>query len=100
MFYVIHAIDKPHHVDARLAHYADHKVYLADAKINTLVSGPLMDDNNETMIGSFFLVEAQSKEEVVAFNANDPFAKIGLWASVNIHPFNKRVDNRGSDSVA
>jgi uncharacterized protein YciI len=54
----------------------------------------------ETMIGSFFMVEATDKAEVIAFNANDPFAKVGLWLSVSIHPFNKRVDNRETPGAA
>jgi uncharacterized protein YciI len=54
----------------------------------------------ETMIGSFFMVEATDKAEVIAFNANDPFAKVGLWQSVSIHPFNKRVDNRETPGAA
>lgn len=46
------------------------------------------------MIGSLFLLEADTKDEVVAFNQADPFNAAGVWASVNIHPFAKRVDNR------
>lgn len=99
MFYIIHALDKPGQVQTRLDNYADHKSYLSSAGIKTLVSGPLLDDDGETMIGSFFLVEAERKEDVVAFNADDPFAKIGLWRSVSIHAFNKRVDNRVSGSA-
>jgi uncharacterized protein YciI len=75
MFYIIHALDKP-------------------GQTQTLVSGPLLDDDGETMIGSFFLVEADSKEDVIRFNAADPFARIGSWQSISIHTFNKRVDNR------
>ncbi|CAG9166416.1 YciI family protein [Cupriavidus pampae] len=94
MFYVIHALDKPNAVSVRLANYEAHKAYLGRAQLRTLISGPLLADDGETMIGSFFLVEADRKEDVVAFNANDPFAHAGLWQQVNIHPFNKRVDNR------
>jgi uncharacterized protein YciI len=81
-------------VGKRLENYEAHKAYLAAAAIKTVISGPLLADDNETMIGSCFLVEADAKEDVVAFNAADPFNKVGLWKSVNIHPFNKRVDNR------
>ena len=98
MFYIIHALDKPGQTQTRLENYADHKSYLSSASIKTLVSGPLLDDDGETMIGSFFLLEADSKEDVIRFNANDPFARIGLWQSVSIHAFNKRVDNRVKDA--
>ena len=32
--------------------------------------------------------------QVEDFNRNDPFAKVGLWKTVSIRPFAKRVDNR------
>lgn len=94
MHFVVHCLDHDGAVDKRLANYEAHKTYLAAAKVRTVISGPLLADDNETMIGSCFVLEADSKADVVAFNANDPFNKVGLWKSVNIHPFSKRVDNR------
>lgn len=94
MHYILHALDKPGAVETRLAHYDAHKAYLAQAPIRTLISGPLVDGDGETMIGSFFLLEADSKEEVIAFNQADPFHHAGIWDTVSIHPFIKRVDNR------
>lgn len=94
MHYVIHCLDKPGSVQKRLDNYEAHKAYLADAPIKTLISGPLLDDDAETMIGSCFLVEAESLEEVVAFNRADPFHAVDLWGQVSIRPFSKRVDNR------
>jgi uncharacterized protein YciI len=94
MHYVIHCLDHPGSVEKRLAHYEAHKAYLAGAKIKTLISGPLLADDEQTMIGSCFVVEADSLAEVEAFNRNDPFYAIGLWKTISIRPFNKRVDNR------
>ncbi|MFZ3583028.1 YciI family protein [Loktanella sp. DJP18] len=94
MHYVIHCLDHDGAVDKRLAHYEAHKAYLAAATVRTLVSGPLLADDEETMIGSCFLLEADSLAEVEAFNQNDPFHHAGLWKTVSIRPFAKRVDNR------
>jgi len=94
MFYVIHCIDKDGMVDRRLELYDQHKAYLAAADIKTVVSGPLVMENSETMIGSMFIVEADTLAAVEDFNRKDPFNKAGLWGVVNIHGFNKRVDNR------
>ena len=94
MYYVVHCVDHEGAVEKRLAHYDAHKAYLASAPVKTVISGPLLADDNETMIGSMFVLEADSKDAVIAFNAADPFHKAGLWKSVSIHPFNKRVDNR------
>ena len=44
--------------------------------------------------GSCFVLEADNLAAVEAFNSNDPFAKAGLWKTVSIRPFSKRVDNR------
>ena len=94
MHYVIHCLDHPGAVDKRLAHYDAHKAYLATAPIKTVISGPLLADDEQTMIGSCFVVEAASLAEVEAFNRNDPFRKADLWQTISIRPFAKRVDNR------
>ncbi|MBB3148792.1 hypothetical protein FHS21_005240 [Phyllobacterium trifolii] len=94
MHYIVHCLDRPNALADRLAHYEAHKAYLAKATVKTLISGPLLADDNETMIGSLFVLEADSKEAVVAFNANDPFNAAKIWEDVKIHPFSKRVDNR------
>lgn len=94
MHYVIHCLDHDGAVDKRLANYEAHKAYLGSAPMKTVISGPLLADDEETMIGSCFVVEAASLAEVEAFNRNDPFHKVGLWKQISIRPFNKRVDNR------
>ncbi|MBF9059990.1 YciI family protein [Rhodobacterales bacterium HKCCSP123] len=94
MHYVVHCLDHDGAVQKRLDNYEAHKSYLASAPVKTVISGPLLADDGETMIGSCFVLEADDKADVEAFNANDPFAKVGLWKQVSIHPFNKRVDNR------
>ncbi len=94
MHYIIHCLDKPGALPVRLENYTAHRAYLAEAPVKIVISGPLVADDNETMIGSCFLIEADSKDAAAAFNAADPFAKAGVWASVNVHPFIKRQDNR------
>lgn len=100
MFHIICALAKAGQVQTRLDNYANHKSYLSSANVETLVSGPLLDDDGEAIIDSFFLVEADCKEDVIEFNTNDPFAKIGLWQSVSIHAFNKHVDNRDTGAAS
>lgn len=94
MHYVVHCLDHEGAVEKRLANYDAHKAYLAAATVKTVISGPLLADDEQTMIGSCFVLEANSLAEVQAFNANDPFAKVDLWKTVSIRPFSKRVDNR------
>ena len=94
MHFIIHCLDKPGAVQQRLDKYEAHKAYLGKAPVRILVSGPLLAADHETMIGSFFLVEAETQAEVQAFHDADPFKRAGIWERVSIHPFLKRVDNR------
>ena len=90
MLFIIHCLDKADALPRRLAAYNAHKAYLAAPSIGILMSGPLVADDGETMIGSFFLVEAESREDVEVFNRMDPFNEANVWDSVKIHPFIKR----------
>ncbi|WP_283193322.1 YciI family protein [Rhizobium sp. AN80A] len=93
MLYVIHALDHEGSLDNRLAHYDAHKAFLADTSgfgVKIVMSGPLIDDVSETMIGSLFVVEAASKDAVESFNRADPFHKAGIWCSTSITGFVKR----------
>ncbi|WAJ28879.1 YciI family protein [Antarcticirhabdus aurantiaca] len=94
MHVIVHCLDRQGAVQDRLDNYEAHKAYLATSPVRIVISGPLLAEDGETMIGSLFLFEANSKEEVAAFNAADPFAKAGIWERVEIHPFLKRMDNR------
>ncbi len=91
--FVIHALDAPGRLQTRLDTYADHRAFLGEAAAHGVViaaSGPLVSDDGATPIGSLFLIEAGSIEAVRRFNALDPFAKAGLWASVQVQRFDLR----------
>lgn len=92
--FIIHCLDAADALPRRLEHYEAHKAYLASAPVRNIVSGPLVSDDGETMIGSLFLVEAADRAAAEAFNAADPFRKAGVWASIHIHRFHKRIDQR------
>jgi uncharacterized protein len=94
MLFAVHALDHGDALERRLEHYEEHKSYLAASSVKTVVSGPLLADDGETMIGSLFIVDADKKEDVIAFNRADPFFRAGVWKEVQINPFSKRVDNR------
>lgn len=96
MIFVVLAKDKAGALERRLAHIDAHRAFLADNPhpIATLLSGPLVSDaDGTTMIGSFFMVEADSRAAVEAWNADDPLRHADVWESVTIEAFFKRVDN-------
>lgn len=92
--FIVHCLDAADALPRRLEAYEAHKAYLSTAPVSILVSGPLMSDDGETMIGSLFLIEADTKAAVEAFNDADPFHRAGIWAEIRIHRFLKRVDRR------
>jgi uncharacterized protein YciI len=54
-----------------------------------VLSGPLQTDDGDTMIGSFFLIDAPDRDTVTAFTAADPFSA-GVWGDVRITRFHRR----------
>jgi uncharacterized protein len=93
MHFIIHAVDKSDMLPVRLHNYQAHKDYLneidAMGTLKIIMSGPLLADD-ETMVGSFFLLEAQSKQDAIDFHHNDPFFKAQIWAQSSVYPFLKR----------
>ena len=51
------------------------------------LAGPRLDEKGE-MCGSMFVIEAEDLAAAKAFSTDDPYAKAGLFASVEITPFN------------
>lgn len=96
MHFITHCLDRPGALETRLAHYDEHRAYLAAAPVHIVVGGPLLADDGETMIGSLFLTEADDRAAVEEFNRNDPFFQHGVWdrETIEIHAFLKRVDDR------
>ena len=50
------------------------------------MAGPMLTED-DAMAGSLFFLEAESLDEVKAFNAADPYTQAGLWDRVEIKRF-------------
>lgn len=93
MLFAIHALDKPGALELRLANYDAHKAFLSDTGaygVRIVMSGPLVGDDAEKMLGSLFVVEADSRDAVERFNQADPFYKAGIWERLTITGFIRR----------
>ncbi|QCK84476.1 YciI family protein [Phreatobacter aquaticus] len=91
--FAIHALDRAGALPVRLANYDAHKAFLSDTSahgVTIVMSGPLMSDDGEAMVGSLFLVEAPDRAHVEAFNRADPFHLAGIWQQVTITRFLRR----------
>ena len=92
MHFTVYCLDHPDMLQRRLEHYEAHKTYLQTAPVKTLLSGPLFDSDGKEMIGSFFLYESDRIDILQRFAAEDPFNKAGIWRTIEVRPFLKRVD--------
>jgi uncharacterized protein len=91
--FCIHGLDGAGRGKIRDECYPAHRAFLGAAEawgVRVAASGPLVSDDGTAMIGSLFIVEADSIEKVRAFNAADPFAQAGLWRDVQISRFDLR----------
>ena len=94
MLFIIYCVDKPGAAELRAANMQAHRDYLATKPIKVLLSGPLTTDDGQGVVGSFFMVDAADRAQVERFQRNDPMFKSGIWASIEVRAFAKRVDNR------
>ena len=95
MLFAVICTDKPNSLDMRKANRPEHVAYLQSLGDTLAFAGPFTQSDGETPNGSLVVVEAPSLDDAKTIAANDPFAKLGLFASVEIRPwiwvFNKPV---------
>ncbi|HUT49290.1 MAG TPA: YciI family protein [Alphaproteobacteria bacterium] len=89
MLYLVHCLDKPNAGALRKETFDAHVAYLKSTPIEIVLAGPILAED-EAVIGSFLVVEADNKSEAEAFSAGDPYAKAGLFESVHVNAW-KRV---------
>src|SRR3546814_9384383 len=83
MYYIIYALDRPDAGDLRIKTRAAHREYLhrPDLPVRLVLAGPLLADDAVTLIGSVIVVAADSRSQVEAFSAADPYWHAGLVGS-------------------
>ncbi|MEW6255649.1 MAG: YciI family protein [Pseudomonadota bacterium] len=87
MLFVVLKKDKANHEHVRAEVRPAHLEFLNANKDKVALGGPLMSDDGTRMIGSMIAVEAESAAEAKALLENDPFAKAGLFESVEVLPW-------------
>ncbi|MFU1477950.1 YciI family protein [Roseovarius sp. C7] len=81
--------DKPGALQVRLDNRADHVAYLKGSGAVSQ-AGPLLDDAGE-MCGSLVVLDVADVAAAEAWAADDPYAKAGLFASVELIAWNKVI---------
>ncbi len=87
MIYVFHLLDKPDGQALRQALRPEHKAYLGAVAQRMAFAGPLLSDDGATMIGSVLAIDFESRDAAREWQAQEPFTKAGLYASVQVHAF-------------
>ena len=93
MFYALICTDKPSSLAIRKAHRPEHLAYLESLGDSLVLAGPFTAEDGGTMNGSLIVVEAASLGAARKIAASDPFAKAGLFASVDIRPWLWTINN-------
>jgi len=93
MLFALICTDKPGALDLRLATRDAHLEFLAANKDMIRLGGPFINEDASGMNGSLIIIEGNSVEEVRAVAEQDPYAKAGLFESVDIRPWKWTVGN-------
>jgi uncharacterized protein YciI len=93
MLYALICTDKPNSLAIRKAKRPEHVAYLKSLGVTLKLAGPFTEADGETMNGSLLVIEASSLQEAKEIAAGDPYAKAGLFASVEIRPWIWTLNN-------
>ena len=85
MHFTIRCTDKPASLALRLATRPDHLAYLQRNLAKLVLVGPVLDEEGRPK-GSFYVVEVADRAEAERLAAEDPSARAGLFARVEIDP--------------
>ncbi len=89
MLYVINCKDKPGNLEVRLANRNRHLEYLAGIEDRVFAAGPTLADDGETMNGSVLIIDFPDRGAAQGFADADPYAKAGLFESVEVRAWKK-----------
>ncbi len=92
MLYALLCNDKPDHLQVRLDTRSAHLDYLSSLGDLLKFAGPFLGDDSKPN-GSMVVIAASDLAEAKEIAANDPYAKAGLFASVDIRPWNWAIKN-------
>lgn len=78
-------LDGPDTGPLRLKHLEGHLLHIEANNERYRVAGPMRDNADGDIVGSFFLVAASTEDEARTFMQGDPYIESGMYASVTVH---------------
>ncbi|GAB4560368.1 MAG: YciI family protein [Ruegeria sp.] len=88
MLIALIARDKDGALQTRLDNRAAHLAYIEETGV-VAQAGPLLD--GDSMIGSLVILDVEDLAAAQAWADNDPYAKAGLFKSVELIPWKKVI---------
>jgi len=92
MLFALLCTDKPNAVDLRMKVRPEHLAYLDSLGSAMKAAGPFLGDDGQPT-GSLVIIEAADRKAAEAIAANDPYARAGLFASVEIKAWRWALKN-------
>jgi uncharacterized protein len=87
MLFALICTDKLGHLQTRLDARPDHIAFLHGLGEALKAAGPFLSDDGKPT-GSLVIISADDMQAAKAIAADDPYAKVGLFSSVEIKPWN------------
>ncbi len=91
MYFVVFGTDKPGKLALREETRPAHRAHARNPEghaVKLILGGPTLGEDGAEMNGTLLIVEARTIEAVRAYVADDPYSKVGLFADVQIRPWN------------
>ncbi len=88
MLIALIARDKPGALQTRLDNRSNHLAYIEETGVVSQ-AGPLLD--GDAMIGSLVILDVEDLAAAQSWADNDPYAKAGLFQSVELIPWKKVI---------
>ena len=92
MLFALLCTDKPNSLDLRMQVRPEHLTYLESLGSALKAAGPFTSDEGSPT-GSLVIIEAVDRAAAEVMAANDPYAKAGLFAAVEIKPWKWLIKN-------
>ena len=90
MLYVFTSMHNLSFADRRAEIFEEHKAYVHGIGPQIRFAGPLLQDDDTTMIGGMVVAEFDSRESAMTWFANEPFNRAGILTSTSVQVFDNR----------
>ena len=92
MLFALICTDKPNSLELRQQSRPEHLKFLEGLGNTLKAAGPFTDDEGKPT-GSLVVIEAANRAAIAEIAARDPYAVVGLFASVEIKPWKWLIKN-------